>query len=244
MSSTSRFRFLLGVVASPRFSLRTLLVAMLVLSAGLAASRAFFCGFPVYFTGRSLDHSIHGGGYFVVTVGDTGRTLYTRDGRFWIDNNSQICLGDRYPKCRLEPACSVPMGPGKLTIQSNGSVEWADEHAAKWGPQSIGQIQLARFANTKALQETAPGYFTTEDQPWLNNPGDQGAGTITTGWREMGQTSDDLYAVLFVPAILLSFVAGIVISAACRPAIPNCDSRKATLLQTATPLLPIPARGA
>jgi flagellar basal body rod protein FlgG len=192
----------------------------------MAASRAAFRGFPVYFTGHSMDHSIHGAGYFVVSVDDTDQRLYTRDGRFWIDENSQICLGNRFPKYRLEPICSVPMGPGELIIKPDGTLEWKDEHAAAWGPQTIGQLELAHFTSTKALQEVAPGYFTTEDQPWLTNPGDQGAGVITTCWREMGRESDDLYAILFMPSLLLSFIAGIVIASVCRTAIANDRKRE------------------
>lgn len=216
MSLTNRFRLPFSWFAWPQFSLRTLLIVMLILSAGLAASRAVFRGYPVYFTGRSLDHSIHGAGYFVVSVGDTGELLYTRDGRFWINEYGQICLGDRFPTYRLEPPCNVPGEPGELYVQPDGTMEWSNALAAKWGRQSLGQIQLAHFVSTKALQEVAPGYYRTEDQPWLTNPGDQGAGTITTGWREMGQTSDDIYAILFVPTMLLSFVAGIVVVSACK----------------------------
>ncbi len=170
-----------------RYRLRTLLILVAVIPAvGFLVSQIVASRFPSAYTGRALDVTIDGPGYFLLTVDDHDEPTHcTRSGRFWIDNNSQIRVGNPEQELRLYPTISVPL-EGQASIDPEGIV-----YATVRGdpePISIGAIQLAMFPNPDGLQEVSPGLFCSTEEsgyPFRETPGVRGAGICTSGWLEL-----------------------------------------------------------
>jgi flagellar basal-body rod protein FlgG len=102
-------------------------------------------------TGRELDVAIDGPGYFQVTH-PSGEILYTRTGRWAVNENQQLVLSGVDTELLLEPTISIPSDALKVFVDRDGSIT---VQLAGW-PQlqhSVGRIQLARFEKPKRLQE-------------------------------------------------------------------------------------------
>ncbi len=105
-------------------------------------------------TGNNLDSAIEGDGFFQITMPD-GTTAYTRDGSFKEDANGSIVTAEGYfvqPQITIpQNAISVAIGPdGTVTAQVPGSAQ----------PQTLGQLQLARFVNNAGLSPTGDNLYS------------------------------------------------------------------------------------
>jgi flagellar basal-body rod protein FlgG len=131
------------------------------------------------YTGRSLDMSIEGQGYFQVSRG--GETLYTRAGTFTLD--SEGFLTDPSGN-RLEPQIQVPATAQSMTIDASGrvSIIGPDGQLA-----ATYQIQLVNFPNPQALAAQGGNLFAATaaaGAPIVSSPGQNGLGTVRQGYLE------------------------------------------------------------
>ena len=99
-------------------------------------------------TGNNLDVAIEGDGFFQVTLPD-GTTAYTRDGSFKEDANGSIVTAEGY---FVQPQITIPQNAISVSIQSDGSVTAQVPGSVQ--PQTLGQLQLARFVNNAGLSPT------------------------------------------------------------------------------------------
>jgi flagellar basal-body rod protein FlgG len=95
-------------------------------------------------TGNPLDMAINGAGFFGVLLAD-GRTAYTRDGEFKLDENRRIVNSNGNP---LVWSGQVPEDATEISVFPDGTVMALQ--GTQWNP--IGNIQVYRFANTNALE--------------------------------------------------------------------------------------------
>lgn len=133
-------------------------------------------------TGNSLDIVIEGNGFLQVTLPD-GSIAYTRDGALKKDGEGQIVTSEGY---LLEPQITIPENALTVSISSDGivSVTISGDSA----PQEIGQIELATFVNPAGLNSIGRNLLTetaASGAPVTGTPGEDGLGTITSGYLEM-----------------------------------------------------------
>jgi flagellar basal body rod protein FlgG len=137
-------------------------------------------------TSRPLDLAIKGEGFFHVMLGKQASSDdgYTRQGSFILNAEGQLCL-DADRDYRLNPVITVPMNATTITILSDGRV--IAEVPGNTGPQTIGQIQIARFVNPDGLQSRNDGIFLAWEEsgrPVLANPATNGNGLLQQGSLE------------------------------------------------------------
>ncbi|HZB91108.1 MAG TPA: flagellar basal-body rod protein FlgG [Stellaceae bacterium] len=132
-------------------------------------------------TGNPLDLAIQGNGYFQVLQPD-GTIAYTRDGSFQLSPTGEIVTADGYV---VEPGITIPQNTTAISVNSSGQVQ--AQVAGQTNPQTVGQLELANFANPAGLnaignnlllQTEASGQATT------GNPGTTAFGTVNQGMLE------------------------------------------------------------
>lgn len=132
-------------------------------------------------TGGGLDAAIEGEGFFQVTLPD-GTTAYSRDGSFKRDANGAILTSDGY---FLNPSISIPSNATNVVIASDGRVSVNVPGSST--PQQVGQITLARFANTPGLECIGRNLFVetaASGTPTTGNPTASGLGSLRQGFLE------------------------------------------------------------
>lgn len=132
-------------------------------------------------TSNPLDLSISGSGFFQVELPD-GRTAYTRDGSFRVDANGVLVTGDGYP---LVPNVTLAAGSRSISISQSGIVSAVPPGASE--PEEITTITLATFPNEAGLTRIGQNLYEAggaSGDPSVVNPGQQGAGTIQSGFLE------------------------------------------------------------
>ncbi len=147
-----------------------------------AATRKLFAQGTFQETGNPLDMVIEGDGFFQVLT-PNGSVAYTRAGAFKIDSEGNVVTADGFP---LEPPLVVPPSTTSISVGSDGTVSATT--AGSTEPQTIGQIELARFANPAGLQNLGHsllGVTAASGEPTVGAPGIDGLGTISQGMLEM-----------------------------------------------------------
>jgi len=132
-------------------------------------------------TGRDLDLSIQGQGFFRVAMAD-GTTAYTRDATFGLDGQRRIVTSDGRP---LADGLTVPSGTSDIIISSDGKVFAVD--GATGAQQSVGEVALAVFANPAGLKSIGSNLFVetvSSGAPTTATPGLAGAGELKQGYVE------------------------------------------------------------
>ena len=132
-------------------------------------------------TGNNLDAAIEGDGFFQITMPD-GTTAYTRDGSFKEDANGSIVTADGY---FVQPQITIPQNAISVSIGSDGTVTAQVPGSAQ--PQTLGQLQLARFVNNAGLSPTGNNLLVqtaASGPPIVTTPGLNGAGTLQDGYLE------------------------------------------------------------
>ena len=129
-----------------------------------------------------LDVAIEGDGFFQITKPD-GTTAYTRDGSFKIDNNGTLVSADGN---FLQPQITIPQNALQVNVGSDGTVSALVPGSPQ--PQTLGQIQLARFVNPAGLSPIGGGNLYTQTAasgaPIVSQPGLNGAGALQGGYLE------------------------------------------------------------
>jgi flagellar basal body rod protein FlgG len=137
-------------------------------------------------TGRQLDLTIRGNGFFVVTDdnGGVSGVSYTRAGSFFTDSHGDIrWLGVDGP--RLDPPITVPAHAVSMDISADGVVIAFMPGRAEG--VDIGQIQLTQFVNPDGLVALDSSRFVETKEsgpPIVGDPGEQLFGTLLQRFSE------------------------------------------------------------
>ncbi len=135
----------------------------------------------VLVTDNDLDLAIKGDGFFQIDMPD-GTTAYTRDGSFQLNENGEIVTIDGYT---VAPSISIP--PDAISIDVNGEGEVIVAFTGQAATQTIGQIQLADFANPAGLEAIGNNFFletNASGAPSTSTPGQNQFGTLEQGALE------------------------------------------------------------
>ncbi len=161
-----------------RFSLRELMLLCAVV--GLALS-SYLNYSPLRHTGNQLDLAIHGNGYFCVTDERTTEIVFTRNGRFTVEDG-RLAIRSGGTIWPVIPQISVPSDPSAIAISPRGLVMARGENRDR--ANAMGQMQLALIPHPSQLEQIAPGVYrsTTESgPPLLNLPGSESTGLLCQG---------------------------------------------------------------
>ena len=132
-------------------------------------------------TSNTLDLAIQGNGYFQVTT-PTGETAYTRDGTLALAADGTLVTADGYT---VQPGVQVPSAATSVTINTSGQVQVTLANTT--APQTVGQLQLAAFANEAGLDAQGGNLFVqtaASGAPVTGNPGTAGFGSVMQGFVE------------------------------------------------------------
>jgi flagellar basal-body rod protein FlgG len=132
-------------------------------------------------TGNSYDLALMGKGWFQIEAAD-GSTQYTRAGAFNTNADGQLVTLDG---AAVIPAITVPQDATDIVVNKTGQVfAKIDGQTAL---QSLGQLQIATFANEAGLAPQGDNLFQETDASGTANvgvPGDPGFATIQQGYLE------------------------------------------------------------
>jgi len=137
-------------------------------------------------TGNALDVAIQGNGFFQITMPD-GTTAYTRNGAFQLDAEGKIVDHEGHA---LAGDLQVPPEASAVTVASDGTVTATVPGATE--PVSVGQIQVATFANPAGLEPLGDTLFkatTASGSPIEGPPGEGGAGSLLQGSLELSNVN-------------------------------------------------------
>ena len=146
----------------------------------VATSRQFSQG-GLQQTTNPLDVAVKGQGFFQIQMPD-GSTAYTRDGSFKKSPQGQIVTNNGYV---LQPGIVVPAQAQSVTIGGDGTVTVT--LPGQSGAQTIGQIQLANFANPAGLDPKGQNLFaetSASGTPTSGAPQSNGLGSLAQGFVE------------------------------------------------------------
>ena len=132
-------------------------------------------------TGRNLDIAIKGDGFLQVSH-PSGKTVYTRDGSLRLDQSGNLTTSSGF---RIEPGITIPADWKQISIGRDGTVSVVSGSDPK--PQSVGQIQLARFANPSGLSSMGGNLLSETSASGAavtGNAGETGLGTIEQRFLE------------------------------------------------------------
>lgn len=133
-------------------------------------------------TDNPLDIVIEGEGFFQVLLPD-GSVAFTRDGAFKKDGEGRVVTSDGFP---LEPEVLIPSDAVSINIGSDGTVSVLRSGIDE--PQTVGQIELARFINPAGLRSMGRNLMaaTVASGPAIvGTPGLDGFGALAQGYLEM-----------------------------------------------------------
>jgi flagellar basal-body rod protein FlgG len=132
-------------------------------------------------TGNPYDIAINGGGYFHVIMPDS-TDAYTRDGSFSLSPDGQIVTSKGYV---VAPGISVPQDATSVAINAQGQVQATIP--GQNAPQTLGQLELARFPNDAGLQAMGDNLMSAtlgSGAVLTGLPGSPGFGSLQQGFLE------------------------------------------------------------
>ena len=133
-------------------------------------------------TGNALDMAISGNGFFQISMPD-GTTSYTRDGAFKVSAEGQVVTTDGF---FLYPEINIPEDASSIAVSIDGEVSVL--LVGNEEPQTIGQIELARFINPAGLSAIGHNLFNqtpASGAPIIGSPAQDGLGKIDQGYLEI-----------------------------------------------------------
>jgi flagellar basal-body rod protein FlgG len=128
-----------------------------------------------------LDTAINGRGYFQITL-PNGDTAYTRAGAFQLSDTGNIVTVDGF---EVQPNITIPSNATDITIDSTGQVQV--KIPGQVAPQTVGQLQLATFANQAGLLAIGENLYLetpASGAPTTGSPGSDEFGKIQQGFLE------------------------------------------------------------
>jgi len=132
-------------------------------------------------TSNPYDLAINGKGYFHIQMPD-GTDAYTRAGSFALSPDGQIVTDKGYV---VAPGIAIPQDATAVTINAQGQVQ--AQVAGQNAPQTLGQLELARFPNEGGLQANGDNLYTetpASGAVLTGLPGSTGYGTLQQGFLE------------------------------------------------------------
>ncbi len=147
----------------------------------VATTREFSTGDFVV-TANPLDLAISGNGFFQIQMPD-GQISYTRDGAFKISADGQVVTSDGF---LLTPEITIPEDATSLSVSIDG--EFSVLLVGDDQPQTIGQMELAKFINPAGLSAVGHNLYNqtgASGSPILGTPTRDGLGPIDQGHLEM-----------------------------------------------------------
>lgn len=141
-------------------------------------------------TRRALDVAIVGDGYFQIEDGD--QVVYTRAGVLTLTDGGNLAVLSSGRPRTLTPTISIPSTAIRIAILPDGSV--AVTEAGKPETKSVGQIELARFANAAGLQPLGENLFAAtaaSGQATAGFPQTAGLGRLRQGFLECSNVDID-----------------------------------------------------
>ncbi len=145
-----------------------------------AATRNFSQG-TLQQSGNNLDVAIKGAGFFQITLPD-GTTGYTRDGALQLDANGGLVTAAGHA---VQPGITIPNNATAISIAADGTVNATIPGQA--APRSVGQLQLANFANPAGLDPRGGNLYAetaASGQPQAGAPGSNALGSLQQGFVE------------------------------------------------------------
>jgi flagellar basal-body rod protein FlgG len=104
-------------------------------------------------TEKDYDIAIRGEGFFRIQMPD-GRTAYTRDGSFELNDQGQLVTVDGY---LVDPGITIPNNATSVTISQAGIVQVT--LPGQTNTQTVGTLQLSRFINKAGLESIGDNLF-------------------------------------------------------------------------------------
>lgn len=104
-------------------------------------------------TGRALDTAIDGDGFFEV-MGPDDQSLYTRLGRFAVDDSGTLVLDGAAVAGEGGPISGLTQS---ARIERDGSVFSGDRR--------VGKLRVAEFENPQAMRSAGGALFTSTEEP-------------------------------------------------------------------------------
>jgi len=132
-------------------------------------------------TSNPYDMMISGPGYFQIQMPD-GTNAYTRAGNFGLSPEGQLVTDQGYT---VTPGIAIPANAISVAVNAQGQV--SATIAGQSAPQTIGTLQLTRFANEAGLQPIGNNLYLetpASGSPQSGVPGAAGYGTIQQGFLE------------------------------------------------------------
>jgi len=154
-------------------------------SKAVATSREFVVG-STEVTNNATDLAIGGDGFFQISMPD-GTMAYTRDGAFKLNSNGDLVTADGYG---MEPSISIPEDATELSVAVDGTVSVLLSGSET--PQTVGQIELARFINPAGLSPVGHNLYIETDAsgtPITSTPGSDNLGRLEQGALESSNVS-------------------------------------------------------
>lgn len=160
----------------------------------VAMSRNFSQG-NLQQTGNNLDVAIKGNGFFQIQMPD-GTVAYTRDGAFQVDAQGQIVTNNGFV---VQPGITIPANAQSVTIAADGTVSVLQSGQST--PQSVGQLQIAGFANPAGLEPRGQNLFgetAASGTPASGAPMSNGLGSLAQGYVETSNVNvvEELVAMI------------------------------------------------
>ena len=138
-------------------------------------------------TGRPLDVTINGNGFFQVSVEDSlgnGGLAYTRAGNFTRNSDGEIVLANDQGR-RLTPQIQIPQEAQTITIGADGQVSYTV--AGQSAPVELANIQLATFVNPAGLKQVGENLYVetaASGPPVTGDPGTDSRGSLQSNFLE------------------------------------------------------------
>ncbi len=133
-------------------------------------------------TGRDLDVSIEGRGFFQI-LQSNGQLAYTRDGSLKVDSRGRLVNTDGLP---LDPLITLPRDHQQVIIARDGAVSAIMPGQNR--PVQVGQLTLVQFANPQGLDPLGHNLYAASGasgDPLFYPPGQNGTGNLNQGFLEM-----------------------------------------------------------
>lgn len=130
-------------------------------------------------TGSTMDFALEGSGFFTIQAPD-GQKVYTRDGEFRLNAQSQLVTKQGYPVMSDSGLLQMdPNNPAPITVAATGEVSQ--------GTDVKGTLSLVEFAKPQDLTMISNGYFRNDNPASIALP--SSSTSVRQGFIEAANTS-------------------------------------------------------
>ncbi len=146
-------------------------------------------------TSNPYDVAVQGQGYFRIQLAD-GSDGFTRAGNFGLSPEGQLVTQQGLV---VQPGIAIPQNTISVQVNAQGQVNATV--AGNATPQTVGQLELTRFANEAGLNAVGDNLYLetpASGAPQSGVPGTPGYGTIQQGFLETSNVNsvDEITALI------------------------------------------------